>query len=63
MTLPLPFPLDYPTLTRGSLTVQLPGDGRALVLVKTERGPAWLELLPDMRQWLADRLAAPEDKR
>jgi hypothetical protein len=59
----LPFPPDYPLLTRGSLTVQLPGDGRALVLVKSERGPAWLELLPDARAWLAEKLSTSEQEQ
>lgn len=59
----LPFPPEYPTLTSSGVTVQLPGDGRALILVKSSRGPAWLELLPDARAWLAEKLATQEEPR
>ena len=61
-TLPL-FPdagAPGPMICNGAVTVALPGDGRALLLVRSDRGPAWLELSIDDRAWLAGILEGGE---
>lgn len=45
-----------PLLKPERMMVFLADEGRAVLWVKTERGPAWLELLPEDRAWLVERL-------